>query len=91
MYFKSDTSINLHTGVFDWNNMTSQTSIKIDDGTGIILQTPDAITSNSVINLKSNTKENQSFNVNVNAVLYAGGLYSTGNISCSESVILQKI
>ena len=40
MYVKSNKAINLNTGVFDWNNMTSSTSIKIDDGSGICLQTP---------------------------------------------------
>jgi hypothetical protein len=32
MYVKSNKSINLNTGVFDWDNMTRATSKKIDDG-----------------------------------------------------------
>ena len=54
MYVKSNKAINLNTGVFDWNNMTSSTSIKINDGTGIFIQTPNLINLQSnVINLRA--------------------------------------
>jgi hypothetical protein len=35
MYVKSRKSTNSNTGVCDWDNMTSSTNIKMDDGTGI--------------------------------------------------------
>ncbi len=35
MYVKSNKASTLNTGEFDWNDMTSTASIKIDDGTGI--------------------------------------------------------
>jgi hypothetical protein len=48
MYFKSNKSINLNTVVFDWDNMTSPTIIKIDDGTGIFFKTPNIIGLNAI-------------------------------------------
>ncbi len=48
MYVKSNKSINLNTGVFDWFNMTSSTCIKIDDGAGIFLQTPNITGLNTI-------------------------------------------
>jgi hypothetical protein len=48
MYVKSNISIDLNTCVFDWDNMTSSISIKIDDGTGIFLRTPNTIGLNSI-------------------------------------------
>jgi hypothetical protein len=68
----------------------SQTSIKINDGAGIVFQTPNACPSNSVVNLKSNALNLQSFHINVNIVLYASGLHSNVNKSCNETVYTTK-
>ncbi len=53
MYVKSNQSINLHSSVFDWDNMTSRTAINLyDDGvTGPIkLNAPKVVIGNDLYN-----------------------------------------
>jgi hypothetical protein len=92
MYIKSNKVINLNSGAFNWDTMTSTTNVKIDDITGIFLQTPITINLQSnIINLTANSVNIYGFTKLNNNTTLVSSLNVSGLTTLSNNTTINGI